>query len=215
MVCSPESQMTMWKPIACQADMRMIASSAVFGSPSQSGPWMPNFASTWLMSPFGWYMNSHSIDTTTIEVTTGRKYTVRKKFVPRILTLTSSANPSAHADCTGTMTAAKTIVLRSEAQNVSSAKSRTKLSAPMNSAGRGEMSRALVNASPNVSPIGMSRNVTSRTAAGSSMSSATVVEERDPLMCLVFPPDASASFAARRPDAAAGDDEAPGAEVDG
>ena len=47
------------------------------------------------MSPFGWYMNSHSIDTTTIEVTTGRKYTVRKKLTPRILTLISSARPSA------------------------------------------------------------------------------------------------------------------------
>ena len=51
----------------------------------------------------------------------------------------------------------------------------------MNSAGRGEMSRALVKASPNVSPIGMSRNVMSRTPAGSSMSSAVVVEEREPL----------------------------------
>ena len=38
MVCSPESQMTMWKPTACQIDMNMIASSAVFGLPSQSGP---------------------------------------------------------------------------------------------------------------------------------------------------------------------------------
>ena len=78
------------------------------------------------------------------------------------------------------MTTAKTIVLRSDAQKVSSSKSRTKLSTPTNSAGRGEMSRALVKASPNVRPIGMSRNVISRTAAGSSMSSAVVVDEREP-----------------------------------
>ncbi|GAA1979912.1 hypothetical protein GCM10009817_20730 [Terrabacter lapilli] len=42
------------------------------------------------------------------------------------------------------------------------------------------MSRAFVNARPKVSPIGTSRKVTSRTAAGASMSSATVVDERLP-----------------------------------
>ena len=31
MVCSPESQMTMWKPTACQTDMAMIEPSAVRG----------------------------------------------------------------------------------------------------------------------------------------------------------------------------------------
>ena len=53
MVCSPDSQMTMWKPIACQTDKRMIASSAVFGLPSQSGPWMPNLASSGVDQPVG------------------------------------------------------------------------------------------------------------------------------------------------------------------
>ena len=46
--------MTMWKPTACQIDSTMIANSAVFGLPSQSGPWMPNLASSALISPFGW-----------------------------------------------------------------------------------------------------------------------------------------------------------------
>ena len=77
------------------------------------------------------------------------------------------------------MTTAKMIVLRSDAQKVSLLKSRTKLSTPTNSAARGEISRALVKASPNVRPIGMSRNVISRTAAGSSMSS-PVVDEQSP-----------------------------------
>src|SRR6478735_6734417 len=80
MVCSPDSQMTMWKPTACQIDISMIAPSAVVGLPSQSVPWMapPDTArSTELISPSGWYMNCHSMETTTIEVTTGRKYTVR------------------------------------------------------------------------------------------------------------------------------------------
>ena len=90
-----------------------------------------------MIRPFCWYRNSHSIDTTTIEVTTGRKYTVRKKLTPRILTLTSKASPSAQADCNGTMTMAKMIVLRSDFQKVSSAKSRVKLSRPMNWAGLG------------------------------------------------------------------------------
>ena len=105
---------------------------------------------------------------------------MRKKLTPRILTLTSSASTSAHADCSGTTTTAKTIVLRSDFQNVASWKRRTKLSMPMNSAGRGEMSRALVNASPKVSPIGMSRNVMQQDRRRRSMSSAVVVDEREP-----------------------------------
>ena len=53
------------------------------GLPSQSGPDDAELrAASWLISPFCWYMNSHSIETTTIEVTTGRKYTVRKKLTP-------------------------------------------------------------------------------------------------------------------------------------
>ena len=39
MVCSPESQITMWKPTACQADITMIEPSAVSGLPSQSTGW--------------------------------------------------------------------------------------------------------------------------------------------------------------------------------
>ena len=64
-VCRPESQITMWKPHACQIDITMRANSAVLGSLSQSGPRMPNLASSALIRPFGWYMNIHSMDTTT------------------------------------------------------------------------------------------------------------------------------------------------------
>ena len=53
--------------------MTMIAKSAVWGSPSQSGPWMPNFGQHRVDQAVGWYMNSHSMETTTIDVTTGRK----------------------------------------------------------------------------------------------------------------------------------------------
>ena len=73
MVCRPDSQMTMWKPTACQIDMNMIASSAVLGCPASPARGCRTCASKPLISPSGWYMNSHSIETTTIEVTTGRK----------------------------------------------------------------------------------------------------------------------------------------------
>ena len=73
MVCRPDNQMTMWKPQACQIDIRISARSAQCGSPSQSGPWMPTLARRALIRPLGWYMNIHSMETTTIEVTTGRK----------------------------------------------------------------------------------------------------------------------------------------------
>ena len=43
------------------------------GIPQPVRSWMPILASSALISPSGWYMNSQSIDTTTIEVTTGRK----------------------------------------------------------------------------------------------------------------------------------------------
>ena len=73
MVCRPDSQMIMCMPQACQIDSTMMANRAVLGLPSQSGPWMPKRARTALIRPSGWYMNSHSMETTTIEVTTGRK----------------------------------------------------------------------------------------------------------------------------------------------
>ena len=38
MVCSPASQMIMWKPTACQIDITMIAGIAVSGLFSQSVP---------------------------------------------------------------------------------------------------------------------------------------------------------------------------------
>ena len=76
MVCRPDSQITMWKPTACQIDMKMMAGIAVAGLLSQSAPWMTLKLTDWstlLIRPSGWYMNCHRIDTTTIEVTTGTK----------------------------------------------------------------------------------------------------------------------------------------------
>ena len=42
-------------------------------------------------------MNSHSIEMTTIDVTTGRKYTVRKKLTPLTFTLISRASSQRQA----------------------------------------------------------------------------------------------------------------------
>ena len=94
--------------------------------------------------------------------------------MPRIFLLTSTASPSAIADWTGTMTTAKTTVLRSAAQKVSSENSRMKLSTPTNVAGRGEISRAFVKARMKVRMIGMIKKVISNTPAGTSISHATV-----------------------------------------
>ena len=76
MVCRPDSQMSMWKPTACQIDSTMIAPSAVLGSFSQAVPChAPNVTVLMneLIRPSSWYMNFQRIDTTTIEVTTGTK----------------------------------------------------------------------------------------------------------------------------------------------
>jgi hypothetical protein len=110
MVWRPDSQITMWNPTACQIDMNMMAGIAAVGLFSQSVPWTTLKLSVWSMlltSPSGWYMKRHRMDTTTIEVTTGTKYIVRKKLTPRILALISSASSRANADCRGTTTTAK------------------------------------------------------------------------------------------------------------
>src|SRR3954469_23453417 len=99
-------------------------------------------------------MNRHSSEITTIEVTTGAKYTVLKKFVPRTFALASSARISASPAWTGTTTTAKYAVLRNDAQKKLSPKSLMKLSAPTNRGGLGEISRALVKASPKASATG-------------------------------------------------------------
>src|SRR6478752_3582971 len=124
MVCSPESQITMWKPTTCQTDMNRIEARAVVGLPSQSGPVMPICASNWLISPSCRYMNSHSIEMTTMDVTTGRKYTVRKKLTPLTFTLTNSASRRANPAWMGTTKIAKRMVLRSDFQKTGSWKLR-------------------------------------------------------------------------------------------
>src|SRR6478735_5137118 len=166
MVCRPDSQITMWKPTPCQTDMTRIETSAVLGLPSQSGPSMPNTARKLLINPLGWYSNFHNRETTTIEVTTGRKYTVRKKLTPRILTLISRASTSARPACTGTTNTANSTVLRRDFQNSGSPNKRAKLSKPTNCGPVGEISFALVKASTNVSTIGMMTKINSRAQAG-------------------------------------------------
>ena len=120
MVCSPDSQMIMWKPTACQIDSTMIAGSAVLGLFSQSAPCSaPNVTVSMneLISPVGWYMNFQRIDTTTIDVTTGMKKTIRKNVTPRSFWLTSTASSSPSPACTGTTTIANRNVLRTDRRN--------------------------------------------------------------------------------------------------
>src|SRR5215207_4609980 len=123
-------------------------------------------------------MNRHSKDTTTIDVTTGRKYTVRKKFRPRTFAFTISASTRASPACTGTTTAAKYNVLRSDAQNTGSPNSWTKLSKPTTRAGRREISRALVKASPKANATGTTKKTTRRTTAGEAISIPTTDSPR-------------------------------------
>src|SRR5829696_3325135 len=115
-------------------------------------------------------MKRQRIDTTTIEVTTGTKYRVRKMLTPRILALISSASSSAKPACRGTTTTAKYKVLRSDFQNSGSLNSREKFSNPMIFAGSGEISRALVNASAKHSPTGTKKKTISSSMAGLTMS---------------------------------------------
>ena len=61
---------------------------------------------------------------------------------------------------------AKYSVLRSDFQKSGSAKRRWKLSSPVNFAGSGEISRALVNASAKQRKTGTKKNRTRRTIAG-------------------------------------------------
>ena len=107
-----------------------------------------------------------------MEVTTGRKYTVRKKLTPRTFTLISRARPRAIPACRGTTKTANRMVLRRDLKNTGSWNSRLKLSIPTNEAGCGETSFALVKANAKVSAIGMSTNVTIRMTAGATSQAA-------------------------------------------
>src|SRR3954447_11018271 len=120
-------------------------------------------------------MNRQSSEITTIEVTTGTKYTVLKKFVPRTLTFTRSARIRASPAWTGTTTTAKYAVFRSDAQKTLSPNSVTKLSRPTGRAGRGDISRAFVNASPKASSTGTRKKTTSRMTAGDAIAAPTKV----------------------------------------
>ena len=87
MLCSPARKMSIWKPAPCQADSTAIDNIAVRGSPSQSG-WgasSPSARSShWLMSPASvCRIRPQTAETTTIDVTTGEKNTVRRTTRPR------------------------------------------------------------------------------------------------------------------------------------
>jgi len=123
-----------------------------------------------LTMPSGWYMKRHRIDTTTIEVTTGMKYTIRKNVVPRSFWLTRIAISSPRPACTGTTTTANRNVLMRDRTKVGSAvNARMKLSSPTNRGGLGEIRRALVNESPTASSTGTTRNRNSRIVAGATI----------------------------------------------
>ena len=79
---SPESQMIMWKPTACQIERKMMAPRAVLGLFSRPVPAHAPKVIVLIMeliNPFSWYMNFHRIDTTTIDVTTGMKKMTRRR----------------------------------------------------------------------------------------------------------------------------------------
>src|SRR5690349_2295168 len=78
----------------------------------------------------------------------------------------------------GTTNSAKINVFRSDFQNVSLWNRRVKLSKPINSIGCGETSRALVNASVNVSAMGTMTKVTRRTNAGATIHAPTTFWDR-------------------------------------
>ena len=165
--------MIIWKPTACQMDMMMMAGRAVLGLLSQamfSQAPKVSMSMNELTMPSGWYMKRHRIDTTTIEVTTGMKNTIRKNVVPRSFWLTRTANSSPRPACTGTTTMANRNVLIRDRMKVGSAvKARMKLSRPTKRGGLGEMRRALVKERPNASPTGMTRKRSSSSAAGATM----------------------------------------------
>ena len=83
--------------------------------------------------------------------------------------MASSARISASPAWTGTTTTAKYAVLRSDAQKKLSPNSLMKLSAPTNCGGLGEISRALVNASPKASSTGTRKKTISRMTAGDAI----------------------------------------------
>src|SRR5882757_2340357 len=114
-------------------------------------------------------MNRQSNEITTIDVTTGAKYTVLKKLVPRTFALASNARTSASPAWTGTTIRAKYAVLRNDAQKRLSPKSVMKLSTPTNRGGLGEISRALVKASPNARSTGTRKKTISRMTAGDAI----------------------------------------------
>ena len=74
---------------------------------------------------------------------------MRKKLTPRIFTLTSSASTSAKPTAPARRRPRRQACCAATSRTAGRWKSRTKLSSPMNCAGRGEISRALVNARTN------------------------------------------------------------------
>ena len=175
MVCRPASQMIMWKPTPCHTDITITAGRAVEGSLSQSTS-KPNRE---LIRPSRWYMNFHSIATTTIEVTTGMKNSTRKAVMPRSFWLISTASPRARPPCSGTTTSTNTAMFRKASQNVGSSRSaRRKLVNPTNSGVVEAPSRALVKPSVKDSRTGMTRNITMRTRAGRMKRRAARASER-------------------------------------
>ena len=97
---------------------------AVRGSPSQSGcgASAPNQRSShWLIRPASvCRIKPHTADTTTIDVTTGEKNTVRNTTRPLNGRFTHSAMPKASAVCSGTTSSANKKVLAMARRNCGS-----------------------------------------------------------------------------------------------
>jgi hypothetical protein len=103
----------------------IIAHMATPGSPSQLTGWISPKLAAWIIaftSPlFTSYRYLQTVATTTIEVTTGAKYMVRKKFSPRNFWVTTSARSNPIAVCRGMTTMAKKKLLTRERIKIGSA----------------------------------------------------------------------------------------------
>ena len=102
MVCRPGEPDDHVEPDACQTDMNRIASSAVFGLPSQSGPWMPNFEQERVDQPVRLVHEQPQHRNDDHGGDHRQEVDGAEEVDPAIFTLTSSASTSANAACIGT-----------------------------------------------------------------------------------------------------------------
>ncbi len=79
----PAMKIRVASPTPFQTSTIATDSSAVFGSTSQAGPWMPMVARTWLTSPLVGFSSTWKVIPTPMVLTrTGKKLTERRKPRP-------------------------------------------------------------------------------------------------------------------------------------